>query len=579
MFQTLLLKLGGLLHRRIYHMPFSRELRLSAANAVIIQEIWKECMVNRGILLVQPEHILSYKLMGIECLLTNQHNTAKALLDGQSFFDKYSSDIVDETDEQFSVKLELVYTMGSHRPIEFAPKRWLVIQAIMDSLPAFAATVKSQFPKSIEVQHGIDGRFPKIRILSKDGANCLSDLLAEYIVDSGLIARANTKELRDAVLRYIRVPELQPEHIAAVENSSFWVDTVKETILLVRGLVANNLLGFTLESKRWRVNFGLDTTRSPPTNLAVPFRFKDGPALRSDFSHPDILIVLTLLSYYYGGLSDLEMFDAFDHLLKSGQATVQYNEWVRTASPALPNAFKQLSGVSVKDKFLCTDEIFPHMRYSKTCIDYFLAHLVFPKQVNEFESKLSASGWDLGMNKTHPTVGFSGTNDTRHLLPLSVRQLDLPSQIHTNAMVLEYLLRDPKTSVELLAPRGSGTDAAHLLAALTNMKPEVRVLLDCGATILEQNNKQVAETWLRLSDHDHIHAAVFFDEEVLSILDRSGRIESFQTSPFAQQLDVCIVYLDESHTRGTDLKLPRDYRAGVTLGSALTKDKLVQGKC
>jgi hypothetical protein len=147
----------------------------------------------------------------------------------------------------------------------------------------------------------MEGRFPRIRILSKAGADVLSDLLAECIVDSGLIARANSKELRDAVLRYIRVPQLQPEQIAAVENSSFWVDTVKESLLLVRGLLANNLLGFILESKRWRVNFGLDTTRNPPTNLAVPFRFKDGPALRSDFSHPDVLIVLTLLSYYYGG--------------------------------------------------------------------------------------------------------------------------------------------------------------------------------------------------------------------------------------------------------------------------------------
>ena len=43
-----------------------------------------------------------------------------------------------------------------------------------------------------------------------------------------------------------------------------------------------------------------------------------------------------------------------------------------------------------------------------------------------------------------------------------------------------------------------------------------------------------------------------------------------------KQLDVCIVYLDESHTRGTDLKLPRNYRAVVTLGAQLTKDRLTQ---
>ncbi|KAK1807511.1 hypothetical protein LTR12_018145 [Friedmanniomyces endolithicus] len=42
------------------------------------------------------------------------------------------------------------------------------------------------------------------------------------------------------------------------------------------------------------------------------------------------------------------------------------------------------------------------------------------------------------------------------------------------------------------------------------------------------------------------------------------------------QLDVCLVFLDESHTRGTDLRLPETYRAAVTLGAGLTKDRLTQ---
>jgi hypothetical protein len=108
------------------------------------------------------------------------------------------------------------------------------------------------------------------------------------------------------------------------------------------------------------------------------------------------------------------------------------------------------------------------------------------------------------------------------------------------------------------------------------MQPEVRVILDCGASILEQNNQQVAETWLGICN-ESIQAVVFFAEEELSVLDRAGRTEPLQTSPFAKQLDVCLVYLDEAHTRGTDLKLPCNYRAAVTLGQGLVKDKLTQG--
>jgi hypothetical protein len=57
---------------------------------------------------------------------------------------------------------------------------------------------------------------------------------------------------------------------------------------------------------------------------------------------------------------------------------------------------------------------------------------------------------------------------------------------------------------------------------------------------------------------------------------RDGSAQSFVDSPYANRLDQCLVYLDEAHTRGTDLRLP-DGQAVVTLGPKLTKDKLVQG--
>ncbi len=158
-----------------------------------------------------------------------------------------------------------------------------------------------------------------------------------------------------------------------------------------------------------------------------------------------------------------------------------------------------------------------------------------------------------------------------------MKHLDLPSQKYTNAQVLSYLLKD-ETSIELLPSRTSKikhSDAEYLISFIENLDSEIRVIIDCGALILEQNNKQVAETWLRLCDEE-VQAIVFFDEDELSVLDRSGRTEYFQTSSFAKQLDVCAVYLDQPHARGTDLRLPRHYRAAVTLGSQLTKDHLAQ---
>lgn len=580
MLQILISKLGGLMNRAIYHMPFSRDLKLSVVDANNLTALYEECMATSGVLLVQPEHILSFKLMGIERLISDKRNVAQPLLSTQEFFDNTTRDIVDESDENFSVKFELVYTMGTQKGIELSPERWKIIQEIFSLISVYAGNLKEKLPESVEIHRHESGRFPRVRLLRDDAANQLLQSLAQHILEHGLAGlhiRNQPPKVQAAVMRYITETDanLSSADTKLVENSKLWTDFTKPALFLVRGLFAGGILKFALTSKRWRVNYGLDSERKPHTRLAVPYKSKDSPSLRSEFSHPDVVIIFTLLSYYYSGLSDEELFDSFAHVMNSDQSTVEFDEWVRTSSPDLPAAFRRLAGVSIKDRFLCRKSIFPHMRYSKSAIDYYLCHLVFPKEMKEFPHKISASGWDIGAKKANTTTGFSGTNDTSHLLPLSVSNLDLPSQTHTNALVLGYLLRD-ETSVELLSPSTGTdtTDAGHLLDSVGRMKPEVRVILDVGAFILEMNNLEVSRKWLSMSPT--AQAVIFFQGEELSVLDRNQHIEPLQTSPFAKQLHLCMVYLDEAHTRGTDLKLPRSYRAAVTLGANLTKDRLVQ---
>jgi len=106
----------------------------------------------------------------------------------------------------------------------------------------------------------------------------------------------------------------------------------------------------------------------------------------------------------------------------------------------------------------------------------------------------------------------------------------------------------------------------------------VRVILDVGALVLEWRNDEMACKWLERVTSTEVEAVVFFDEQdELVVLTRDGRFQSLQESPMRKQMDKCLVYLDEAHTRGTDLKLPSDYRAAATLGIGLTKDRLVQG--
>ncbi|KAI6407953.1 hypothetical protein MCOR23_001607 [Pyricularia oryzae] len=495
MLQMLLAKLGGLLDIHVFQLPFSRALRLDPAKINDIAADFNRCMRKDGIFLVQPEQIFSFKLMGLECLINGKESIGRTLLEGQQFFDENSCNIVDESDENFSVKFELVYTMETQRPIDYSPGRWRLVQDVMDVIRDVAPSIAQEVPASLEIhnQFGM-GSFPRLRILKANGKQALVQEVASRICATSLsglpIARQNEKS-RAALLTYLTKVKFTPAEINAV-----------------------------------KFNYGLDPMRQPPTRLVVPYRAKDSPSPRLEFSHPEVVLLLTSLSYYYGGLSDEDLFVTFGQLLKSDQPDQEYNAWIADA-PNLDSSFHHFKGVNIKDK--------PH--------------------------------------------GFSGTNDARELFPLSVTHLDLPSQKHINALVLNYLLKDDNHMSLIPHRTTTGNDADQLFIMVIKMQQEVQVLLDVGAQILELGNLQVAKQWFRMYQEQgpasNKQVCVYFDNDNnLCVVDIRGKKELRQTSPFATAFDICLVFLDEAHIRGTDLKLPDNFRAAVTLGANLAKNRL-----
>lgn len=583
MHQMLMSKLSGLLDRAIFRLPFSRAVHMDVNKAKFVHQLAHRCMNEGGILLIQPEHLLSFQLMGLECAINGLGGVARPLLDTQRLFNTSSRDIVDESDENFGVKFELIYTMGKQKPIEHTPERWVVIQNVLSRFARICLQLKTSFPESLDVDDRYPERFPRIRVLRPDAESAILTRLAEFICSTGMsgfpIARQRT-QIRNAVNRYISNTDLTKKEINAVEQSAFWGGTTADNILLLRGLLSGGILSFVFGQKRWRVDYGTHPNRETKTRLAVPFRAKDNPTPRSEFSHPDVVIALTCLSYYYKGLQDEELFEALELLIRSDNPDLEYRAWVETAL-GLPLCFRHLTGINIRDRTQCISDVFPHLRYAKGSIDYFLSRMVFAKESREFPHKLSASGWDLGKRKTNPTTGFSGTNDSRYILPMDIKQLDLPEQSHTNALVLEHLLRS-ENGIMLMPKetKGVNLESESLLEMVSQMNSNTRVILDVGAQIIDLDNFQFAKTWLkRYHDDDSVQAVVFFNEtDELMVLDRAAKVEPLQISPFATQLDQCLVFLDEAHTRGTDLRLPTKYQAAVTLGANLTKDKLVQGK-
>ena len=124
---------------------------------------------------------------------------------------------------------------------------------------------------------------------------------------------------------------------------------------------------------------------------------------------------------------------------------------------------------------------------------------------------------------------------------------------------------------------GRPAKTLEFLEMVVAQQPEVSVILDVGAQILDVSNYDLAQEWLNLSVSGTAGAIYFDDKDELMVLTRNGKSQPLRTSSLAHRLDRCVIYLDDAHTRGTDLKFPKGFRAAVTLGPKVTKDRLVQG--
>ena len=160
---------------------------------------------------------------------------------------------------------------------------------------------------------------------------------------------------------------------------------------------------------------------------------------------------------------------------------------------------------------------------------------------------------------------------------MSISHRDLGHQQGTDASVLDCLLRPENDFYMLTAKENGERRTTHeFLEMIATQWPRIRVLLDVGAQVLDLSNEDVAMAWLSLTSD--VAGAIYFDEgDQLMILPKNGTMLPLISSPLAQQLDRCIAYLDHAHTRGTDIKFPKGFRAAVTLGTKVTKDHLVQG--
>ena len=396
-----------------------------------------------------PEHRLSLENKAIELAWKGEEEASRELhqvLEDQ----KNARDILDESDVILHAKYQLVYTLGNCAEVDAGRLRWQAAACVLASVSKHANVLADIFQSCslVFTPGGVAYQFPeRLRLTSKakdvvtaQHTSCYQHL-CKLIVDDFLAGAHHIcvqlrSHDRDAFERCVLLAELDDEP---------WLQLPEEAqplAYLLRGLLSNEVLLLAL-TKRYRVEYGARPESA--CRFAVPYRAKDVAAERAEFGHADVAILLTYLTYYRGGLDEASVKEVLDKLAQKtvDQAASIYEGWTSEMGDDMPSELRLWSGINLDDPKIVRQTI-AKIRKHVRVVDFWLDQIVFPMEAKCFERKLVSTAWDLSRAE-HVTTGFSGTDDARLLLPLTIAQKNLPQLDHTNGLVLRNLLQQAGT--------------------------------------------------------------------------------------------------------------------------------------
>ena len=301
---------ASVLMRRIFTMPFCRDVSLNHVRIRTLQRMVNECLLEKGFIMITPEHRLSLELKRKELHLfsppeksDNSKELSKIL--HHLIEDTKWCNIFDESDELLHHRFQLIYAVGNVSNIPDGTRRWKYAEALMDILH------NQLFLKKISETLIADTKSQMVQYLLNNPPDDLAWIkfcsneeklaMRRVIIDS----KTNPLLIRDT---FLSLP-----------------DTYYKDILALRGFLGHEVLYHCLY-KRNRVDFGIARgKKGRKKRLAVPFRGADTPSERSEFTHPDIAICLSIIAYYEDGLTKDQVVEAFATLLKCSEKAKQHH--------------------------------------------------------------------------------------------------------------------------------------------------------------------------------------------------------------------------------------------------------------
>jgi hypothetical protein len=581
---------ASVINMKIVVLPFHRDVEVTRENASLLLHVLGSMRGQNACVIMSPESCLSFQLKLDELAYYNDPDQILPIL--TQIEDLEYCDLLDESDEELSHKRRIIYSIGTQLDLPSGQVRWECVIELLKRL-----TFSSDISDLVRVV----GVFsPEVKPPSAFQSFYLSTINLDNIWPS--IIRALAESIMRSPPHFLR---WMSHGYESVETRARWteymtdalssVDLLDDEILTkdnrmdslhaLRGYLAHGLLKSCLQN-RHQVQFGVCRPHPKGKRMAIPFRANNIPAERSEFKQPDVAIIYTCLSYFSDGLSLGEVKESLTLLLSLGSSAQshEFNLWLQLDSSHIPTEVLEridhVNKIDISNQDQLT-EIHKYFSLNMNTISFWLKFILFPRETPLHPESIQRTPWHLCNGSRSQVRGFSGTNDSRFLLPLHVRQEsfdEIPDIVRKSSSgKMIHLLLEKSLPYVSLPPT---TDAQSTLQwkklLVLAIQLETHALIDTGALLTGVNNTDAADFLLSLPSFT-FRGVVYFDmlKKSWMVKNGKGQVWALHASPI-KALD-CFTIFDESRCRGADIVLRSTAVGLVTLGPRLTKDKLMQG--
>ena len=181
-------------------------------------------------------------------------------------------------------------------------------------------------------------------------------------------------------------------------------------------------------------------------------------------------------------------------------------------------------------------------------VHYYLDQMVFPATLQHQETKISASGQELGGDILFPRrVGFSGTPSD--LLPLELGKCGYEKG--SEGSILHTLVSPSVVSYEFVqSSEKHPWTVRGLLRSIATANPPFHCLIDTGALVTGMTNDEVARFLMQNGLERSMEACVFLDREdrQMALLKGSGKVIPLKQCGVAPSRRFS--FYDQVHTYG-----------------------------